>query len=238
MKKRLLSIMAALLLTISVIAPVSAAGGAVSAQACLNALEVGCAVPSAAYGQFAGCFAGLSRDSLQSCFAGLGCPSGLPAWLTSGGSGAAKTPAGTAEPAQQADPAPASSGGTTSVLAAEREVAALVNKQRAANGLAPLTLSEELCSGARMKSQDMRDKGYFDHTSPTYGDPFDMMTSLGISYSTAGENIAMGYTTAEAVVNAWMNSPGHRANILSGDFTSIGVGYVADGNYWTQWFIG
>ena len=82
----------------------------------------------------------------------------------------------------------------------------------------------------------MRDQGYFSHTSPTYGSPFSMMQSLGITYRSAGENIAKGYATAEAVVNAWMASDGHRANILSTRYTSMGIGYV-DG-YWTQWFIG
>jgi uncharacterized protein YkwD len=83
----------------------------------------------------------------------------------------------------------------------------------------------------------MRDKGYFSHTSPTYGSPFNMLKSFGISYKSAGENIARGYTTPKAVVDGWMNSPGHRANILNSSFTEIGVGY-ASGNYWTQMFIG
>ena len=86
--------------------------------------------------------------------------------------------------------------------------------------------------------QDMHDKGYFSHTSPTYGSPFDMMTSFGIRYLTAGENIAMGYRTPQSVVDGWMNSPGHRANILNASFTEIGVGYVESGSYWTQMFIG
>ena len=84
----------------------------------------------------------------------------------------------------------------------------------------------------------MKNKNYFDHTSPTYGSPFDMMKSFGISYKAAGENIAMGQKTPEQVVQAWMDSPGHRANIMNSSFTHIGVGYVASGNYWTQQFIG
>ena len=96
----------------------------------------------------------------------------------------------------------------------------------------------ELSRVARYKSQDMKDKGYFSHTSPTYGSPFDMMKKFGITYRTAGENIAKGQRTPQAVVNAWMNSSGHRANILNSSFTQIGVGYVADGNYWTQMFTG
>ena len=105
-------------------------------------------------------------------------------------------------------------------------------------GLSSLTLDETLCGYARVKSQDMHDQGYFSHTSPTYGSPFDMMRAFGVSYRTAGENIAMGYATPAAVVEAWMNSEGHRANILSANYTTLGVGYVADGGYWTQWFIG
>ncbi len=128
-------------------------------------------------------------------------------------------------------------GQTGSVSELERKVVELVNAERAAYGLPALELNTQLCDGARLKSQDMAANGYFSHESPTYGSPFDMMQSLGISYRTAGENIAMGYATAEAVVNGWMNSEGHRANILSTSYTQIGVGYVANGNYWTQWFI-
>ena len=122
-------------------------------------------------------------------------------------------------------------------LSYEQQVVTLVNEQRAANGLAPLTLNAALSNVARAKSQDMHDNNYFSHTSPTYGSPFDMMQAFGISYKTAGENIAMGYGTPEAVVTGWMNSPGHRANILNANYTQIGVGFVADGNYWTQEFI-
>lgn len=123
--------------------------------------------------------------------------------------------------------------GTVSSL--ERQVAELVNQERAAYGLAPLTLAADLSDGARLKSQDMRDNGYFDHNSSTYGTPFEMMRTLGIDYRAAAENIAMGYRTAEAVVEGWMNSAGHRANILSDKYTEIGIGHV-DG-YWTQWFV-
>ncbi len=126
----------------------------------------------------------------------------------------------------------------SSVTAYESEVVRLVNEARKQNGLSPLTTNWELSRVARYKSQDMVDKRYFSHTSPTYGSPFDMMKAFGISYRTAGENIAYGQRTPQEVVNAWMNSPGHRANILNGSFTQIGVGYVAAGNYWTQMFIG
>ena len=125
-----------------------------------------------------------------------------------------------------------------SVRACEQEVVRLVNAERAKHGLAALTEDWELSRVARYKSQDMHDNGYFSHTSPTYGSPFDMMKSFGITYNYAGENIAMGYSSPEAVMTAWMNSAGHRANILSANFTTLGVGYGADGGYWTQWFIG
>lgn len=120
----------------------------------------------------------------------------------------------------------------------EQEVIRLVNEIRAENGLPALTYNWELSRVARYKSQDMKDNRYFSHTSPVYGSPFQMMKSFGISYRTAGENIARGYATPQAVVNGWMNSSGHRANILNASFTQIGVGYVAEGNYWTQMFIG
>lgn len=120
----------------------------------------------------------------------------------------------------------------------EREVVRLVNEIRVENGLKALTHDWELSRVARYKSQDMKDNGYFSHTSPVYGSPFQMMKSFGISYRSAGENIAKGQATPEAVVNAWMNSSGHRANILSSSYTHIGVGYVEGGRYWTQMFIG
>lgn len=120
----------------------------------------------------------------------------------------------------------------------EKEVIRLVNEIRGSNGLGELVADEELSRVARIKSQDMKDNNYFSHTSPAYGSPFDMMKSFGISYKTAGENIARGQTTPQAVVNGWMNSAGHRANILNASYNTIGVGYVADGNYWTQMFVG
>ena len=126
----------------------------------------------------------------------------------------------------------------TNVSAYENEVIRLVNVQRAQYGLKPLTANWELSRVARYKSQDMADNRYFSHTSPTYGTPFQMIKAFGLSYRTAGENIAYGQRTPQAVMNDWMNSSGHRANILNGAYTQIGVGYVANGHYWTQMFIG
>ncbi|MFS0862441.1 CAP domain-containing protein [Fredinandcohnia sp. 179-A 10B2 NHS] len=119
----------------------------------------------------------------------------------------------------------------------EQKVVTLTNQERAKYGLAPLQIDEKLSEVARTKSADMKQNGYFSHTSPTYGSPFDMMKQFGIQYRAAGENIAMGQQSPEAVVQAWMNSEGHRKNILSSNFTHIGVGHV-EGNYWTQMFIG
>ena len=123
------------------------------------------------------------------------------------------------------------------VLNYENEVIRLVNEIRVKNGLSELKSDWELSRVARFKSQDMKDNNYFSHTSPVYGSPFQMMKSFGISYKSAGENIARGQKTPEAVVNAWMNSSGHRANILNSSYNTIGVGYVKSGNYWTQMFI-
>ena len=126
------------------------------------------------------------------------------------------------------------------VKAQEAEVIRLVNAERAKNGLPALKANWELSRVARHKSQDMINKRYFSHQSPTYGSPFTMMESFGIRYSAAGENIAKGQRTPTEVMNAWMNSPGHRSNILGSSYIEIGVGLAKDKNgvcYWTQMFI-
>ncbi len=124
------------------------------------------------------------------------------------------------------------------VASYERAVVDLVNNIRTSRGLGKLEENWELSRVARYKSRDMQEKRYFSHTSPTYGSPFDMMRAFGLAYRTAGENIAMGYPAPQSVVDGWMNSEGHRKNILNPAFTVIGVGYVSEGNYWTQMFIG
>lgn len=126
------------------------------------------------------------------------------------------------------------------VKALEQKVIDLVNRQRAYNGLQALKANWELCRVARYKSQDMIDKRYFSHQSPTYGSPFRMMESFGIRFSAAGENIAYGQRTPQEVMNSWMNSPGHRSNILNPTYNQIGVGVAKAANgtfYWTQMFI-
>lgn len=127
-----------------------------------------------------------------------------------------------------------------SVDSVEKQVIDLTNEERAKNGLAPLAYNNELCNVARAKCQDMIDNHYFDHHSPTYGSPFDMMKSFNIDYSAAGENIAKGQRNAHEVVTGWMNSEGHRKNILNSNYNQIGVGCVKDSQgtiYWTQMFI-
>jgi len=121
----------------------------------------------------------------------------------------------------------------------EKEVVRLVNIEREKRGLQKLTLNAQICKVARIKSQDMINKKYFSHTSPTYGSPFRMMESFGIRFSAAGENIAYGQKTPAEVMKTWMNSPGHRENILSKTYTQIGVGLATSKTgvkYWTQLF--
>lgn len=126
------------------------------------------------------------------------------------------------------------------IKALENEVIRLVNIERSKNGLGQLTGDWQLSRVGRYKSADMRDNNYFSHYSPTYGDPFKMMHDFGITFYAAGENIAMGQPTPQAVMNAWMNSTGHKANILNPQFNEIGVGAAKTTSgviYWTQEFI-
>jgi uncharacterized YkwD family protein len=116
------------------------------------------------------------------------------------------------------------------------QVVTLTNQERAKAGLGALkTTNATLTKVAYDKAKDMYDKGYFDHNSPTYGSPFDMMKQYGIKFGYAGENIAKGQPTPQEVVTAWMNSPGHRANILNANYTTIGVAYYK--GVWVQEFI-
>lgn len=128
------------------------------------------------------------------------------------------------------------SGGESTQSDFATQVVKLVNAERAKSGLSALTSDALLDKVAVAKVKDMSNNNYFDHQSPTYGSPFDMMKQFGVTYSYAGENIAKGQKTPQEVVTAWMNSEGHRANILSKNFTHIGVGYY--NGYWAQEFIG
>lgn len=111
----------------------------------------------------------------------------------------------------------------------------LVNQERSKAGVPALTLSQKLTDIANTKAQDMADKNYFSHDSPTYGSPFDMLKHFGVSYTYAGENIAAGQKSAQEVMQSWMNSSGHKANILNKNYTQLGVGYYEGGQYGTEW---
>ncbi|MEA4849651.1 MAG: CAP domain-containing protein [Clostridiaceae bacterium] len=136
-------------------------------------------------------------------------------------------------------------GGTTAagsgtMSSDESKILQLVNAERAKNGAKALSSSSDCTKLARMKSQDMVNNNYFSHQSPTYGSPFDMLKSNNVSYMYAGENIAMNQS-AEAAFQAWMNSEGHKKNILNPNFTELGVGIASKGNgsyIYTQLFIG
>lgn len=153
------------------------------------------------------------------------------------------TPAPAPQLDPQPSPAPSPAPATAPVAqltAEEQQMVGLVNKERVAQGLKPLQVDMRLVKLAGMKSQDMIDKNYFDHTSPTYGDPFTMMHNYGVNFNYAGENLA-GNQSVENAHTSLMNSPGHRANILNPNYTSIGIGIIDGGPYgkmFTQEFIG
>ncbi|MBT8493211.1 MAG: CAP domain-containing protein [Deltaproteobacteria bacterium] len=139
------------------------------------------------------------------------------------------------------DPA---NGWPESAVEMERQLVILVNDQRAAGAacggqdrppVPALSTSPELMCAARVHTLDMAERGYFSHTTQGSGEePWDRMEMAGYSWAAAGENIAGGGSTPEATMDQWMNSPGHCNNIMSGDFTEIGVGH--HGSLWTQVF--
>jgi uncharacterized YkwD family protein len=127
----------------------------------------------------------------------------------------------------------------TGLTADEQEMVRLVNEARSQNNLPALEVDMELTNVARIKSQDMIDNNYFSHNSPTYGSPFEMMKDFGVEYVKAGENIA-GNQSVQNAHDSLMNSPGHRKNILSPDYTHVGIGIKKGGSYgnmFTQMFV-
>ena len=133
-----------------------------------------------------------------------------------------------------------SSSNSSGLSADELEIFNLINTQRTNNGLSALKIDSEVQNVARIKAKDMAENNYFSHTSPTYGSPFDMLKKFGISYKSAGENIA-GNSSNQAAVTAWMNSSGHKANILNSSFNYTGIGVVSSNKYgkiYVQMFIG
>jgi len=142
------------------------------------------------------------------------------------------------ETTNSANPAYTVIGNVSLLTDSEREVFMLVNHERMKNGLKPLALNADLSLLARKKSKDMLDKNYFDHKSPAYGSPADMLSKAGFKWKNVGENIAFGQKTAAEVMEAWMKSPGHRANILNTNYEQIGIGFVQEKGslLWTQHF--
>jgi uncharacterized YkwD family protein len=142
------------------------------------------------------------------------------------------------QPTQPSQPSQGNtSSGTVATSDYATQVVTLVNQERAKAGLSPLnTSNSKLTLVAQDKAKDMYNNNYFDHNSPTFGSPFDMMKQYGVTYSSAGENIAKGQRTPQEVMTAWMNSSGHRANILNPSFKTIGVAYY--NGEWVQEFIG
>lgn len=132
------------------------------------------------------------------------------------------------------------SNATSTLSSDEKEVFELINKQRTNNGLSALKMDSEALNVARIKAKDMVDNNYFSHNSPTYGSPFDMLKSFKVTYKTAGENIAANSSNSGAV-NAWMNSSGHKANILNSSYNYTGIGVVSSSKYgkiYVQIFLG
>lgn len=149
------------------------------------------------------------------------------------------TPEQPQEPQTPAQPTPQQPD-TRGLTTEEKQMLDMVNNERQKRGLAPLKIDMELVELARKKSQDMIDNNYFSHTSPTYGSPFSMLRNAGVSYTTAGENLAGGRTVSRAHTNL-MNSSGHRKNILNSKYTHVGIGIIDGGPYgkmFTQLFIG
>lgn len=141
------------------------------------------------------------------------------------------TPTPTQQPVQQ----PVAQNGSF-----QQQILSLVNIERSKAGLQPLTLNSKLNQAAQNHTNDMISKGYFSHTSPSGSTMTSRVNAVGYAYSRIGENIAAGGSTASATMTQWMNSPGHKANILNPAFRELGVGYGPSGDqyrhYWTQVF--
>ncbi|WP_019505213.1 CAP domain-containing protein [Pleurocapsa sp. PCC 7319] len=134
-----------------------------------------------------------------------------------------------------ADPSPLD----LATLSLIEEVFKIVNSERGRVGLSPLRLHSQLTAAAQAHSDDMARHNFLSHIGSDGSSPFDRITQYGYNFRWAGENIASGYSSPQDVMQGWMNSSGHRANILNRNFRDIGIGY-ARGNqpYWTQTFGG
>lgn len=181
------------------------------------------------------------NDYINSLLNGSKNGTSCPKTPSSGGGSSNSSKPSSSAPSSGNSSAPSTGTGSGTYADFQNQVLQLVNQERTSRGLKALTMDSALNNTATLKSQDMAKLGYFDHTSPTYGSPFDMMKQFGISFRTAGENIAMGQTSPQQVMDGWMNSSGHRANILNSSYTKIGIGIARNSSgryYWTQQFIG
>lgn len=149
-------------------------------------------------------------------------------------------PQPTAAPSTPAAPKPTATPSTPKATptasSATARVVQLVNAERAKVGCHPLTVNAELTKAAQAHSADMAAHQNMSHTGSDGSSPGDRITRAGYSWSAYGENVAYGYATPEQVMTGWMNSPGHRANILNCSYKEIGVGLAQPGSYWTQDF--
>ncbi|OKK15990.1 hypothetical protein AMK16_24910 [Streptomyces sp. CB00455] len=151
------------------------------------------------------------------------------------------TPQPAPAPAKQAKPvrppaAPAAPTGSAAPTGAQAEVLALVNQERAAVGCPALTVNAKLTKAAQDHSADMAAHGNMSHVGSDGSDPGGRITRAGYAWRTYGENVAYGYSTAAKVMEGWMNSPGHKRNILDCSYKEIGIGLAEPGHYWTQDF--
>ncbi|TXK84331.1 hypothetical protein FU659_09515 [Paenibacillus sp. N3.4] len=163
-------------------------------------------------------------------------PTGNPAVQAPTGNPANQAPTGSPKGKAPTKPAGQAQQGNQGSTQFAQQVLDLVNQERSKAGLSSLSMSGELSKMAMVKAKDMSNNNYFDHNSPTHGSPFDMMNEFGITYNSAGENIAKGQSTPTQVMNDWMNSPGHKANILNSSYTHIGIAYY--NSEWVQEFTG
>ncbi|TXS38411.1 CAP domain-containing protein [Streptomyces sp. OR43] len=150
---------------------------------------------------------------------------------------ASSSPAKPTAKASASAPAARKTTAPAAATSAQAAVLALVNQERSKVGCSPVTASSSLASLAQSFSDDMAARGFFDHTDPDGQSPWDRAAKAGVS-GLGGENIARGQADAEAVMEAWMNSEGHRANILNCDYKTLGVGvhFGSGGPWWTQDF--
>jgi len=151
----------------------------------------------------------------------------------------APTPTPAPTPTSTVTPVPTPTPTLPPAQTMQEDVFNRTNAYRLANGVPALTMNEKLSAAAQAHADAMASSGFFSHTSLDGSNAGDRISAQGYDWSTWGENIAYGYTTAEGVMNGWINSAGHRANILSSKFKELGVGYAINAKgtpYWVQDF--